>query len=560
MTRFLMRRLQRRNDEGFAMLSVLFVMLILTTLGSLLLLQAVNGLPENRHEVSYQAALGAAESGVDDFIDRLDQNYNYATSLDSNKALTQYVPVAPGSSASYTYTVDTSQIINDSGTNSGTILLTAKGKVGNVVRTVKVGLRPFGFLDALSNTNYNTVDPALFQVNGWTAQQTADNCSYYAWQTRTAGTPNPYIPGSGAPVASGTGPDSHCSSMLNYYITGNVLDGPMHSNDDFYLCGKPEFDGPVSSGDPSTVAGAKFWKDPAGCGGDAPQFKSGGAITGNQRVNFPPSNAAVKTWALTGSSTGCLYTGPTAITLSGSTMTVVSPDTKSTNSNCVGTNVPLPADGVIYDQTIPGAGDPNNGPCNLDLSSWAPYPGYQCGNGDVFIQGTTSGQLTVAAENDVVVTGDLKYTDINATNPRPVLGLIANNTVLINHPVSGGNNVSGTVPFGSTGVTFSVPLINPTIQAAILSVNHSMAVPYFNQGSPTGLGAVNVLGSIAEYYMDITGQFSGSGTLAHGYDVNYHYDQRFLNGGLVPPHFLDPTQTYWHRVSFTECASGSTCT
>ena len=252
MFRYLVRRIERRrDDEGFAMLMVLFVMMVLTTLGSLLILQAVNALPTNRHEVSYQAALGAAEAGVDDFIDRLNQNYNYATNLDSNAALTQYVPVAPGSNASYTYSVDTSEVINNSGTNGGTVLLTVKGKVGNVVRTVKVGLRPFGFLDALSNTNYNLVDPLLDQAPGWTYQQTMNNCVYYAYQTRSTSQAN--LPGDSPPNSNGTGPDSNCNSLLNYWITGNVLNGPMHSNDDFYLCGTPEFDGPVSSGDRKSV-------------------------------------------------------------------------------------------------------------------------------------------------------------------------------------------------------------------------------------------------------------------------------------------------------------------
>ena len=66
--------------------------------------------------------------------------------------------------------------------------------------------------------------------------------------------------------------------------------------------------------------------------------------------------------------TGCLYTGPTAITLnSDGTMTVVSPGTLSNSSTsvvssaaCLGASKPLPASGVIYVQNVPsGATDPN---------------------------------------------------------------------------------------------------------------------------------------------------------------------------------------------------------
>jgi hypothetical protein len=541
----LLRRRMRtdRRDAGFALITVMLVAIVITALTSAVVFEAVNTLPQNRHEVGYQAALGAAESGVDDFIDRLDQDYNYATDPDSNTALTQFTPVAPGSANSYTYTVDSSQL-----NSQGIVYLNVTGKSGTVTRTIRVGLRPVGFLDALSTTDYNLVDPLLDYAPGWNYQQTVNNCVYYAYQAR------PATPESGA----GTGPAGNCYGLLNYWITGNVLNGPMHSNDDFYLCGTPEFDGPVTSGDPGNPVTSKFWLDPyGGCGGDSPAFQSGGRVTGGEKVTFPPSDSSIAQWAAVGSSTGCLYTGPTAITLSGTTMTVVSPDTISTNPNCVGTNVPLPADGVIYDQSIPGSGDPNySATCAVDTSSWS---GDDCHLGDVFIQGTLAGQLTVAAANNVIITGDLTYDSFTATAPRRVLGLIAQNTIEINHPVSNGNNVTGTVAFNSS-VKFNVPIANPTVDAALLSLDHSFAVMNFDQGSPNGLGSVNLNGAVAGKFMDIEGVFSGNGSLVNGYGVNYDYDSRFLNGALVPPHFLDPSKSYWKRFSYTECASPTTCT
>ena len=79
---------------------------------------------------------------------------------------------------------------------------------------------------------------------------------------------------------------------------------------------------------------------------------------------MPPSNVAIKADAdksLGGD--GCLFTGPTSITLnSAGTMTVVSPYTKSgatTTNNCAGGTLAapatqaLPANGVIYVQNVP---------------------------------------------------------------------------------------------------------------------------------------------------------------------------------------------------------------
>ena len=545
MSRFMCRRLANRDDSGFAMLTVLLAMVILTLLGSVLLANGLSALPLARHQQDFNAALGAAEAGVDDYIARLNQNYNYATSPDSNTAFTSFVPVAAGSPSSYTYAVDSSQLAA-----TGGITLSVTGQTGKVTRTVRVGLRPYGFLDALSQTDYNIVDPALFPLPGLSVDQTLAACKYHAWG-----------PG---PGPGGRGPSTVCAGLLNYWVTGNVLDGPMQSNDDYYLCGKPQFLDTVDSGDPS-VAGAPYWMNPSGgCGGDAPVFKKG-VPNGQHLITLPPSGKVLQSKTTPGIlGTGCLYTGPTAITITGATMTVLSPDTKLTNVNCVGTNVPLPVNRTIYVQDIPGIGDPNFGICMITVT----WNADACDKGNAYIRGTLSDDLTIVADNNIILTGNVTYDSFTATGPRRVLGLIATNSVLVNHPVTktgcaagtadsaGWCNVTGTVAFGSDN--YAVPLINPTINAAMLSLQHSFSVLNFDKGLTTGLGAVRLTGSVAGLFMDTEGVFGAGGALIHGYDVNYAYDNRLRNGGLVPPNFLDPAATFWHRISFTDCSSGAT--
>ena len=544
MTRVLCRRLANRDDSGFAMLTVLLAMVILTLLGSVLLANGLSALPLARHQQDFNAALGAAEAGVDDYIARLNQNYNYATSPDSNTAFTNFVPVAAGSPSSYTYAVDTSQLAV-----SGGITLSVTGRTGKVTRTVRVGLRPYGFLDALSQTDYNLVDPNLLPVLG-DVQKTMDGCRWRAWE-----------PG---PGPGGLGPASGCKGLYNYWVTGNVLDGPMQSNDDYYLNGTPRFNDTVDSGDPS-AARAPYWQDPANGAGDAPVFAAG-PPNGQHFITLPPSGKSLQSKTTPGAAgTGCLYTGPTAITITGATMTVLSPDTKLTNVNCVGTNVPLPVNRTIYVQDIPGVGDPNYGPCMITVN----WSGDACGQGDAFVRGNLTDELTVVADNNIILTGNVTYDSFTATGPRRVLGLIATNSVLVNHPVTqtgcaGGTadsagwcNVTGTVAFGSDN--YAVPLTNPTINAAMLSLQHSFSVLNFDKGLTTGLGAVRLKGSVAGKFMDTEGTFdSSTGLLIHGYDVDYGYDKRLRNGGLVPPNFLDPAATFWHRISFTDCTSGAT--
>jgi Tfp pilus assembly protein PilX len=531
----------RAGEEGFAMLTVLLVLLVMSTIGSAVLAQAITGLPQVRHEQDFSAALAAAEAGIDDFTDRLDQNYNYATSAsDGNLALTSYVAVGPGSTSSYTYRVVASSLC--SGTPN--VCVTSTGKVGKVKRSITVGLQPHGFLDALDMSDYNLVDPALIQANGWSVAQTTSECVYHAYDTNT--------------YAGGTGPASGCGGLLNYWVTGNTFNGPLESNDDFYICGSPIFNSTVTSGDSGTTH-PHYWLDPAGCGGDNPHF-NGGAPVGNQRITLPPSVQTIQQYAATGTSTGCLFTGPTSITLSGTTMTVVSPDTKSTNPNCVGAGKPLPADGTIYVQDQTGVGDPNywSSGCQVNPS----WDGDACNLGDAFVQGITTGKLTIAASNNVIITGSVG-SDLVGSD---VLGLIANNFVEINHPVFSGSgpgsqcwsgtcNTHGTVAFSGT-TSFTVPLINPTVNAAILALNHAFGVMNFNQGSIGELGNINLTGSLTGKFMDTEGEFDGGGQES-GYGVSYTYDSRLQNGKLLPPNFLNPTSTFYHRVSYAEVSNPS---
>ena len=81
---------------------------------------------------------------------------------------------------------------------------------------------------------------------------------------------------------------------------------------------------------------------------------------------------------------------------------------------------------------------------------------------------------------------------------------------------------------------------NPTINAAILAVNHSFTVPYWQRGA--ALGTLSVTGAIAQRFRGPVGTNSG-GTVVTGYAKNYVYDQRLKY--LSPPKFLDPVASAW---------------
>src|SRR3954449_11060169 len=120
-----------RDEAGLAMIVVMIVVLLLTFIPLAIFTQAVQQLPLARHDQDHEAALHAAEAGVDDYLNRLNQNSNYwlysATNAapDGNLAFTSFVPV-PGpaeNDETFRYTPDTTKT-----GISGTIHLTSTGK------------------------------------------------------------------------------------------------------------------------------------------------------------------------------------------------------------------------------------------------------------------------------------------------------------------------------------------------------------------------------------------------------------------------------------------------
>jgi hypothetical protein len=508
-----------RDESGLAMIVVMTVVMLLTFIPLAIFTQAVQQLPLARHDQDHEAALHAAEAGVDDYLNRLNQNSNYwlynATNAppDGNQAFTNWVAV-PGpndNNETFRYTPDTTK----TGV-SGTIYLTSTGKSRSVMRTVKVGIRRQGFLDFLYLTDYEIVDPALSGDPG--------SCQFRAWQKNAA-----------SPTGWGPNP-SNCSIV--YWTDSAVLNGPVHTNDGLYVCGSPTFNGDTdtyyNSPASQSVANVTHFVgpgqvlNPLGCPNN-PLFQRLNDPASGANLPFPPANMAIRTQADGAvGGTGCLYTGPTTITLhnSGNTgqMDVVSALTKSTNPGCgPGTNLALPANGVVYVQTVPaGLSDPNHSSCT----------GSAC-NGDVNVSGTLAGQLTIAAQNDIIIRNNLVYHQFPSGTD--VLGLIANNNVALYHPVN------------SSGVNQAGSLTDPTIDAAILALSHSFFVQNWTKGTP--LGNLTINGVITQEYRGAVGTFSGT-SINHGYNKAYTYDTRLKY--LSPPYFLSPTQSAWQRISYSE--------
>lgn len=149
-------------------------------------------------------------------------------------------------------------------------------------------------------------------------------------------------------------------------------------------------------------------------------------------------------------------------------------------------------------------------------------------NGDVYVAGTLSGRLTIAAKNIIYISGDVRYNDAE----RDMLGLIADNYVYIEH-FRGRRDVA---PF------------NIEVNAAIFALNHSFGFESYRTGPAKG--TLTIRGPIVQRYRGPVGTFSWGGARLSGYTKNYHFDPRMTY--QEPPHFLEPANAGFELDSWEE--------
>jgi hypothetical protein len=502
-----------RDESGFAMVSVIMLMLV----GTLFALAAWSSSnadtnPSARDRSSKQA-YAAAEAGLNYYMFRLAQDNSYwracdqvprPSSTDQNPVNLEGAPVlrwrtVPGTGSSYAIELleqnipdttipaggwcDTNNpeatLLNSS---SGTLQVRSTGQSGGVRRSIVATLRRSGFLDYLYFTDFETQDPQVTS-SGLT-------CNVYRRAGRSAA----------------------CSSIV--FASDDAVNGPFHTNDDFLTCGTPDF-GRTAADNVESSAPAPGYS--SGCGGSAtPNFK-GTFSAGAKILSLPPSNSALQNVA----QPNYLFTGTTQITLNNASMTVTNPNV---NGGAPFTrSLDPPFNGVIYVK---------NGTCGASYSSPQTY-NEPNGCGNVYVKGTTTRSLTIGSERDIIVNGDI----IRSGNV--LVGLIANYFVRVYHPVSTSCGDTASGPYGAS-------LNSVEIDAAILSLQHSFIVDNYNCGTPRG--TLTVKGAIAQSFRGPVG--TGGSTISTGYVKNYNYDDRFRVAN--PPYFLDPVQSSWRKIRFTE--------
>lgn len=519
----LTRRL-RAEEDGFTMAVVMLAMLLLSLI-LVATVSAVNGdINVSGRDLNRKQAYEAAEAGVADYQYHLNSDTNYwskcvpnppgAVNLSGSTANRKTVPGSSGSNYSIELipatgnsacsTTNAASMIEQSGSALGTFRIRSTGYSGAVKQSVVATFRRSSFLDYVYFTQLETSDPVTY---GYTSSAAIDGANSQCSKTTVAGRYTSPIPGTSG---------DYCSVIV--FGSGETINGPMHTNDSLAICGTPTF-GRTAADSIEVSASAPGWF--GACGSDNPNF------VGTYKTSSPVLTPPATNGSLSTVSGVAKYTGTMRVTLSGSNYTVL------TNTGATIGPIPIPTSGVIY-----VANDPNQA-CTTAYSPYTvkdqttQYNDLGCGN--VFVSGSYTGQLTIAAENDIIVEGNLcRGTSCSGSpNGNGLLGLIANNFVRVNHPYStqtsknscGGGSNSGTIV--------------SRIDAAILAINHSFIVDHYNCGA--SLGTLTVNGAISQKFRGPVGIV---GNTTPGYSKNYNYDDRLRY--ISPPNFLDPVQTSWH--------------
>ena len=282
----------------------------------------------------------------------------------------------------------------------------------------------------------------------------------------------------------------------------------------------------------------------------------------------PPTYKSTATCATTESGNS---TGAFSATYSGGTSTT------SSSANLGQTNSLIPSISYGPDAQVTAGGCTN---CYFGQT------GSPDAEGDAFVNGSLSGQLTIGTANNVIIDGNVTYADCAGTwttgqsgssapsegfcpfspgGTNDALGLIANNYAELNRPViaastqgSGGPTVEP--PCGATPAATCDPSDGTdgvTVDAAVLALTQAFVVNNYTDSGTEG--DLTLYGSLQQFARGPVGTFNGS-SITTGYQKNYTWDP--LLDFVSPPSYLVPSTASWVLTSVNTDAgvgSNNTC-
>ena len=407
----------------------------------------------------------------------------------------------------------------------------AQSAHGPVTRSVIAALKRDSFLDFLWFTDYETSDPVWYSVRsngrptsgpqGDLLTWAANNCPEYYRTPWNRGNEN--WDGKFTDDNSSYPGSVGCDNIA--FITGDQLLGPMHTNDELLACGSPTFGRNAQD----RIESGHGWRS-GGCSG-SPTFQ-GTLIPDSSTIGMPATNATLATVAAAG---GYTFNGPTTINFGtapgklrvtnrrrlqqhGAALPGQRRHLRLTNGSCSSYSALRPSYSTKEADS----------PCcrRSDVS----------GCGDAKISGTYDTDLTIATQNDLIVTGDVK----RDPGGDAMLGLIADGFVRVQHNTNG---FSLSTPPNDPDCN-NVTTGDRRIDAAILTLQHSVTVDRYYCGNP--IGSHRQRHDRPKFRAPCKNSGDRWSTATQGLQL------RPAAGLPPPPHFLDPVKSAWHIRRYTE--------
>jgi hypothetical protein len=400
------------REDGFTMIVAILVMFIASLLVAAAFVSTDGDIKLTSTNTNQKKAYYAAMAGISAYKYDLQTSSNYWLSCPSiPEATSGATEVTVPGATEEKYKVRTvpsekhsesecksgkqSAIIETSGSASGTFRIESTGIYGTgankVTRSLVATFSHPGYLNYVYLSNFEEADP---EVRG----KEEKPCEVYHEER----------------VEKGLESSNTCISFP--WIPADKIEGPFHTNDKADIDGSPVF-GRSGHNDAIEMDRGNY--------GGTPKFEGNG-YTEKGATLLPPEAPAEELLAEAGS--GYKFTGRTIITLEGNKMKVTSEGTTKTNW-------PFPSNGVIA-VVNSSAGCSYKYRALETMYNTEATEGAGCGN--VYIKGTYTASLTVIAQNDVVVIGNIT-TEGGESGGEPkgnaALGLIAIGHARLYHPI-----------------------------------------------------------------------------------------------------------------------------
>lgn len=469
----------------------------------------------SRNEIVQKEAYYAAIAGVQEYEYQLQSNPDYwqtcktpASSVPEDTEVTKeneynghYEIKLLTASTSSTKECSTSNpfgtMIQSGGALANTFRIESIGHAGTDESALIATFHVVGFLNYVYFTQYEVVDPTLL------GESTTECEKYYAEREAKR---------------------ANCETIT--FAKEDSVNGPMHTDDAAQVtCSKELNFGREGHNDAIEINGGTW---PSCSKSSEPTYNNTEKkYTKGEELVAPQSDTSLLAYVEEENK----FTGVTHLVLNGITKKITAKyyvEEKGVEKE-VEKTIAWPKNGLIYVQMGKSCGytylqSESDNSTEKEKET-------ECGT--VYVSGSYSEPLTIAAQNNVIINGNIYPTSVEGKlggepSGTTTLGLIATEYIRIYHPVKEEKGRCGENEKGS--------LENPWIYAAILSTSHSFLVD--NPECGKHLGELNIYGAIAQKFRGVVGTTGGT-----GYDKNYIYDERLATD--EPPYFLSPLNAGW---------------